>query len=85
MKLYAKNFIQNNLAEHKNSVISNNMVISGPKTAESIEKRLRTFFICRNNPQLLKNLQIEHQFQQKFILRQLRECPLLPLWMGVVM
>ena len=85
VKLYAKNFIQNNLAEHKNSVISNNLVLSGPKGAKTAERGLRAFFICRNNPQLLKNLQITHQFQKNFILRQIKECPLLPLWMGTRM
>ncbi|WP_457559418.1 hypothetical protein [Candidatus Harpocratesius sp.] len=64
-KLFSKSFIQNNLAEHKNSLLSNYLVLSGPKTAESIEKRLRMFIICKNNPQLFENLAINHNFQKK--------------------
>ncbi|MCF2142013.1 MAG: hypothetical protein K9W44_18335 [Candidatus Lokiarchaeota archaeon] len=82
VKLYSKNFIQNNLAEHKNSMLSNYLVLSGPKTAESIEKRLRTFIICHNNPYLLQQLQIRHQFQQEFLNRQICKSPLRWLLIG---
>jgi hypothetical protein len=82
VKLYARQYIQNNLAEHKNSVISNNLVLSGPKTAKSIERRLRTFIICQNNPTLLENLYLEHKFQRKFLMTQFQQSPLLKLWIG---
>ncbi len=76
VKLFEKRFIQNNLAEHKNSVLSNYLVLTGPKSSESIEKRLRTFIICQNNPELLPCLQIEHHFQRNFFHRQICHYPI---------
>lgn len=79
VKLYAKNFIQNNLAEHKNSLISNYLILSGPKTALSIENRLRSFIICRNNPTLLHFVLFTHKFQQEFLKKQFNGNPVLNL------
>jgi hypothetical protein len=82
VKLFPKSFIQNNLAEHKNSVLSNYLVLSGPKTAETVERRLRAFLICHNNPKLLEKLEIHHFFQKKFLVDQIRNSPLRYLWLG---
>lgn len=79
VKLFAKGFIQNNLAEHKNSVLSNSLVLSGPKTAESVERRLRAFFICKNNPSILNSIIFEHKFQYNFLNCQIQKSPLLVL------
>ena len=77
VNLYPKMFIQNNLAENINSVLSRTVVLSGPKTAEGVERRLRALIICRNNPELLETLIINHMFQQSFLIKQIIDSPLL--------
>jgi len=79
VNLFAKIYIQNNLAENINSVLSNQMVLSGPKSEISIERRLRAVLICRNNPRILETLMINHKFQQKFIIKQILQSPLFSL------
>ncbi|WP_457556885.1 hypothetical protein [Candidatus Harpocratesius sp.] len=79
INLYPKRFIQNNLAEHKNSLISNFLVLSGPKTAETIERKIRAFIICRNNPLILFSLTFNHNFQSNFLNTMIRKSPILKL------
>ena len=51
--LYASKYIQNNLAEHKNSLLSNSLVLTGSKTVKKIEKRIRACIICQNSQTIL--------------------------------
>ena len=77
--LYALKHIQNNLAEHKNSLLSNSLVLTGPKTVESIEKRIRACIICQNNPTILDSITIHHNFQYSFLNTQILKSPLLEI------
>ncbi|WP_457559070.1 hypothetical protein [Candidatus Harpocratesius sp.] len=79
VNLYVKNYIQNNLAEHKNSLLSKYLVLSGPKTAESVERRIRTLIIYQNNPNLIDFVNIRHNFQCSFLRNQIINSPLLGL------
>ena len=77
--LYALKHIQNNLAEHKNSLLSNSLVLTGLKTIESIEKRIRACIICQNNPTILDSITIHHNFQYSFLNTQILNSPLLDI------
>ncbi|WP_457557185.1 hypothetical protein [Candidatus Harpocratesius sp.] len=79
INLYPKIFIQNNLAEHKNSLLSNFLILSGPKTPEGIERRIRVCIICHNNPLILSGLTFNHNFQSNFLNSMIRKSPLLKL------
>ncbi|WP_457559529.1 hypothetical protein [Candidatus Harpocratesius sp.] len=79
MNLYPKLCIQNNLAEHKNNLISNLLVLSWPKTAERIERKIRAFIIYRNNPLILLSLTFNYNFQLNFLNSMIRKFPQLKL------
>ncbi|MBD3352672.1 MAG: DDE-type integrase/transposase/recombinase [Candidatus Lokiarchaeota archaeon] len=65
-ELFSQKFVQNNVAEYINSVISSYLPLTGPKTVDSIERTLKSFFLLRNHPELIDCIRISHQFQRAF-------------------
>jgi transposase-like protein len=74
--VYAVMSIQNNLAENINSFIRVVMRLTGPKTVEFAEQRVRATLKLRNHPELLKELQITRSVRGDFLLNNLKlpEC-----------
>ena len=60
IELFSNKFIQNNVAENKNSVMRAYRHLTGPKTEEGLDRRLRTFIILENNPIKLQEIQVSH-------------------------
>lgn len=69
--IYAHKSIQNNLAENINSVLQSLIRLRGPKTIESVEKRLRAVLIVRNNPTILQEIQIDRNMRGVFLLKNI--------------
>ena len=74
--VYALMSIQNNLAENINSFVRVVMRLTGPKTVEFTEQRVRATLKLRNHPELLKELQITRSVRGDFLLNNLKltEC-----------
>jgi len=62
--------ISNNLAENINSVVEARVHLTGPKSPESLEQRLRAFLLIRNNPEILDFLPITHRFQPQILFNE---------------
>jgi len=76
LKLYALMSIQNNLAENKNSILRSIIRLRGPKTIESVERRIRAMLKIRNNPELLDEIRITRNMRGDFLINNLKliEC-----------
>jgi hypothetical protein len=72
LDLFARKTIQNNLAETKNSILRAILCLRGPKTVESVERRIRAVLIVRNKPDLLKLITINRNVQGSFYLKNLK-------------
>lgn len=77
--LYSRIFIQNNLAENINSVLCARLILSGPKTLESVERKLRVFFFLRNHPEILQEIDVKHRFSNRILKNQIKRCEVLHL------
>jgi len=64
--------IQNNLAENINSFIRVVMRLTGPKTVEFAEQRVRATLKIRNHPELLQNIKISRTMRGEFLLNNLK-------------
>ena len=53
LKLFPLMSIQNNLAENINSILRVIIRLRGPKTIESVERRIRATLKIRNHPEIL--------------------------------
>ncbi len=62
--------ISNNLAENINSVVEARVHLTGPKSPESLEQRLRAFLLIRNNPEILDFLRVSHRFQPQILFNE---------------
>jgi len=84
--IYALMSIQNNLAENINSFIRVVMRLTGPKTVEFAERRVRATLKIRNCPELLQNVKISRTMRGEFLLNNLKfiDCAELKE-MGVIM
>jgi len=60
--------IQNNVAQGSNSMIQSLLKLCGPKTESSIEKKIHTFILIRNEFKLLYKIQIERNIRGGFII-----------------
>ncbi|MCF2140342.1 MAG: hypothetical protein K9W44_09850 [Candidatus Lokiarchaeota archaeon] len=68
--LFWKKSISNNLAENINSVIETRVHLTGPKTPEGLEQRLRAFIIAKNNPEILEITFVSHKFNTKILFNE---------------
>jgi len=82
VELFSEKFVQNNLAENLNSVLSFHLNLSGPKTVGSVEKRLRAFLLVYNHPELVQMVEIRHKFHQRILFRLLQSNPWIPVVSG---
>jgi len=82
VELFSQKFVQNNLAENLNSVLSFHLNLSGPKTSESVEKRIRAFLLIYNHPELVQTVEIRHKFNQRILFRLLQSNPWIPVVCG---
>jgi hypothetical protein len=64
--------IQNNLAENINSILRAILRLTGPKTPESVEKRIRATLKLRNHPELLNEIFIERKIRGDFLINNLK-------------
>ena len=71
LKWFALMSIQNNLSENKNAILRASLCLTGPKTMESVERRIRAKFILQNNPDLLSQIIVSRQLQADFIYKNL--------------
>ncbi len=76
LKLYDLMSIQNNLAENKNSILRAIIRLRGPKTIESVERRIRAMLKIRNNPELLDEIRLTRNMRGDFLINNLKliEC-----------
>lgn len=74
--LFALMSIQNNLAENKNSILRAILRLRGPKTIESVKRRIRATLKVRNHPELLDDLRINRNISGDFAINNLKliEC-----------
>jgi len=86
LKLFPLMSIQNNLAENKNSILRAIIRLRGPKTIESVERRIRATLKIRNHPEILEEVRIMRQVRGSFLLNNLKliECADL-LYRGIIM
>lgn len=68
LNLFALKSIQNNVSENLNSVVKSLLRLRGPKTVESVERRIRAFLIVRNIPEILDEIQIDRNVRGKFFI-----------------
>ncbi|TFG11240.1 MAG: hypothetical protein EU535_07460 [Promethearchaeota archaeon] len=66
LDLFALKSIQNNVSENLNSVLQSLLRLRGPKTVESVERRIRAFLIVRNIPNILDEIHIERNVRGTF-------------------
>lgn len=69
-EIYSRKSIQNNIAENINSVLQSLIRLRGPKTIDSVEKRLRATIIVRNTPEILQTIRIKRNLHGDFLLKQ---------------
>ena len=62
--------ISNNLAENINSVVEARVHLTGPKSPERLEQRLRAFLLIRNNSEILDFLPVSHRFQTQILFNE---------------
>ncbi len=72
LTLYSLMSIQNNLAENINSFLRAVLRLTGPKTLESVEQRIRAALKIRNHPELLKEIRIERKMRAEFLYNNLK-------------
>ena len=66
--LFALKSIQNNVSKNLNSVLKSLLRLRGPKTVESVERRIRALLIVRNIPEILDEIQIDRNVRGKFFI-----------------
>ncbi len=76
LKLFPLMSIQNNLAENINSILRAIIRLRGPKTIESVERRIRATLKIRNHPEILDEVRIMRQVRGDFLINNLKliEC-----------
>ena len=76
LKLFPLMSIQNNLAENINSILRAIIRLRGPKTIESVERRIRGTLKIRNHPEILDEVRIMRQVRGDFLMNNLKliEC-----------
>jgi transposase-like protein len=76
LKLFPLMSIQNNLAENINSILRAIIRLRGPKTIESVERRIRATLKIRNHPEILEEVRITRQVRGDFLMNNLKltEC-----------
>ncbi len=86
LKLFPLMSIQNNLAENINSILRAIIRLRGPKTIESVERRIRATLKVRNHPEILDEVRITRQVRGDFLMNNLKliECADL-LERGIIM
>ena len=86
LKLYPLMSIQNNLAENINSILRDIIRLRGPKTIESVERRIRATLKIRNHPEILDEVRIMRHVRGDFLMNNLKliECADL-LERGIIM
>ena len=86
LKLFPLMSIQNNLAENINSILRAIIRLRGPKTIESVERRIRATLKIRNHPEILEEVRITRQVRGDFLMNNLKltECADL-LERGIIM
>lgn len=86
LKLFPLMSIQNNLAENINSILRAIIRLRGPKTIESVERRIRATLKIRNHPEILDEVRIMRQVRGDFLMNNLKliECADL-LERGIIM
>ena len=70
--LFALMSIQNNLAENINSFLRAVLRLTGPKTIESVERRIRATLKLRNHRELLYEIEIERTVRGEFLINNLK-------------
>jgi len=78
--------IQNNLAENINSILRAIIRLRGPKTIESVERRIRATLKIRNHHEILDDVRITRQVRGNLLMNNLTliECANL-LERGIIM
>ena len=76
LKLFPLMSIQNNLAENINSILRAIIRLRGPKTIESVKRRIRATLMIRNHPEILDEVRIMRQVRRDFLMNNLKltEC-----------
>ena len=76
LKLFPLMSIQNNLAENINSILRATIRLRGPKTINSVERRIRATLKVRNHPEILDEVRITRQVRGSFLMYNLKlvEC-----------
>jgi len=69
--LFSLMSIQNNLSENINALLRSMLRLTGPKTIESVEQRIRATVKIRNHPELLSEILIERKVRGEFLLNNL--------------
>jgi len=72
LMLYALMSIQNNLSENINSFLRAVLRLTGPKTIDSVEKRIRATLKLRNYPELLDKILIFRKIRGEFLINNLK-------------
>lgn len=72
LTLFALMSIQNNLSENKNAFLRASLCLTGPKSMESVERRIRAKVILQNHPELLPQIFVSRQIQADFIYNNLK-------------
>ena len=67
LQLFNLMSIQNNLAENINSFLRAVLKLTGPKTIESVEQRIRATLKVRNHPELLEDIIITRKIRANFL------------------
>lgn len=82
IKLFARKSIQNNVSENLNSILKSHLKLCGPKTIETVERRIRAFIIVRNDPEILDDIQIARNVRGSFYINNLKliELPNMENW-----
>jgi len=83
LDLFALKSIQNNVSENLNSVLQSLLRLKGPKTVESVERRIRAFLIVRNMPEILDEIQIDRNVRGKFFIANINSMEFSNLMNGV--
>ena len=68
LMLYTLMSIQNNLSENINSFLRAVLLLTGPKTIDSVEKRIRATLKLRNYPELLDEILILRKIRGEFLI-----------------
>jgi transposase-like protein len=84
LDLFALKSIQNNVSENLNSVLQSLLRLRGPKTVESVERRIRAWAMVRNDTTVLDEIQIERNVQGSFLINNLKLADVSNLEEGVL-